>query len=417
MTRFLRAAALAVLVCAAGQAISAPRTSSRPPAPAPSAPPAAGGPVVYWISAGTDSGMGGMGGMGAGGHRPSTAEMMQMQNRGPNAYSHSLMLQLGSPRRPTGDPQAEHDPPPGLGVGAALPLVTPVQTPRGETPPDYHPQGRMLIFWGCGEHVGPNQPLVIDLSSPDHGAAQFAAMGRTIGTGAGAGPSAARNATYGEWPNPQNGRAVPQDGSLQGAHTIRGNYTPQIDFSLTANQDFLPPFRITSNAKAPSGAVALGWRPVDGAQAYLATVVGAQGQNQVVMWSSSSVQAMAGSVGEYLADAEIARLVAAHVLLPASQTSCTVPQEVVQAVGTGVFRLIGFGGEANLAYPPRPPEPQPWRPVWTVKVRYRSAASGLLGMDMERMMSGHDDDDGDPQPQQPPPRRSNPFNPFGGMVP
>ncbi len=90
------------------------------------------GPVeVYWMSASTTSGMGGMmggggpGGPGGGGGRPSMAAMMGMGRMpDPNAANHSLILQLGSSRRPEGGgPTAEHDPPPGLGVGQVLPLL------------------------------------------------------------------------------------------------------------------------------------------------------------------------------------------------------------------------------------------------------------------------------------------------------
>jgi hypothetical protein len=96
---------------------------------------------------------------------------------------------------------------------------------------------------------------------------------------------------------------------------------------------------------------------------------------------------------DYLSDGEIARLVANHTLMPPSQTQCVIPVEAVQAAGQGgFFQLVGYGGEANFAYPPRPPAPQPWHVDWTVKVRYRTSTGGLVGMDLGRMMGGNDDD-------------------------
>ncbi|MFI4936686.1 MAG: hypothetical protein ACHP7N_18950, partial [Caulobacterales bacterium] len=350
-----------------------------------------------------------------------TQNAYQQQGAASGSASHTLILQLGSARKPSGDPTAEHDPPPGLGAGPMLPLVTPLQQPAheeaapGPPPQMQQMQGRMLIFWGCGEHAGPGQPLVIDMSTLSQGGGKLGELMRSLAITPMQPPSPARNATYGEWPNAQANTSVPADGSLQGEHTIKGNYSPEIRFSLAADQDFLPPIQITSNQKNPSGSAALGWRHVDGAQGYLITVSGAQSPGQIVMWTSSAVEASGFALPEYLSDGEIARLVGSHVLLPASETSCTVPAEVTAAVGMGSYRMVAYGGETNISYPPRPPAPQPWDIAWQVKIRYRAATGGVLGMDMNSMMGGQGQGGpGAPPPSQPQPRPRNPFNPFGG---
>ena len=172
---------------------------------------------------------------------------------------------------------------------------------------------------------------------------------------------------------------------------------------------------MVDNEKAPSGAANLAWRHVDGAQGYLITVFGGMGAGGgTVVWSSSGVEAMP-FLPEYLSDGEIARLVAGHVLLAPTTTSCQVPAEVVQAVGMGSFRMTAYGGEVNLSSPARPPTPQPWHIAWQVKIRYRAATGGMLGMDLSKMMNGMGGPGGQP-PQQPPPQQQphrNPFNPFG----
>lgn len=409
----------------AGEAVSAP---AHRPLPAGHSAASTGGGVVaggghqvvtgpvatYWMSASTISGMGGLGSMGGaagGGRRPSFGSMMMGGGMGdPNAFSHSLVLQLGSSQRASGGPEAEHDPPRELGAGPVLPLVTPQAQPKYEEhdpapPAEYRqPHGRMLIFWGCGEHAPPGQPYVIDYAKlgTAAGAQQFAGLMRTLGVQSMQGPAPGRNATYGEWPNERTRTQIPAEGSLQGHHTIKGNYSPQIDFDLTANQDFLPPFRMTSNEKDAQGAGQLGWRTVDGAQGYFAAMMGGGGQDTAVMWVSSAVQASMFSLPEYLSDGEIARLVANHTLMPPSQTSCTIPAEAVQAAGEGgFFQLVAFGGESNISYPPRPPAPRPWNIEWQVKVRYRAATGGIVGMDMARMMGGEDGDRRQPGQQQP----------------
>ena len=88
--------------------------------------------------------------------------------------------------------------------------------------------------------------------------------------------------------------SVPSEGSLIGAHTVRGDYSPEIKFDLTPDQDFLGPLTLTTNAKNPSGSAQLGWSPVSGARAYAAIAIGAGGGGRgedptVVLWSSSEI--------------------------------------------------------------------------------------------------------------------------------
>ncbi|HZZ35861.1 MAG TPA: hypothetical protein VFE03_09060 [Caulobacteraceae bacterium] len=414
----------AVLAIGAGGAALAASKPATKPAARPAAPAAAPGrgPAVYWMSASTSTGMGGAGG------RPNMAAMMSGAYN-PNAVTHTLMLQLGSPRRPDGDPSAEHVPPPELRAGPSLPLLTPVSRPveSGPPMPYQRPEGRMLIFWGCGEHAGPGQPVVIDYAKlgQGQGGAQMASLMAAYGNLGGNPPAPGRFTTYGEWPNERARTVVPGDGSLTGAHLIRGNYTPDINFSMTPNQDFLPPFQLTNNAATPSGANALAWRRVDGAQAYFANMIGSSGGNTVVMWTSSQVQASGFGMPEYLTSGDIDRLTASHVLMPAATLSCTIPAEAIRAAGQGgMFNLVAYGDEANFVYPPKPADPKAaWSPIWTVKVRYRSATSGVLGMNMADMgnsardNAGGDDDEDQPQPQPQPKRRPSGIPGLGGVWP
>ena len=417
---FGRMTLLAAGVAAAGMAASAPAAHQ----------PVTGPIAVYWMSAATTSGMGGM--MGGGG-RPSMAAIMAMRNGGGASYSHSLVLQLGSSERPAGaGPNAEHDPPTGLDAGPVLPLVSPqpaapaehIESEPGPPPQYQQPHGRMLIFWGCGEHAPPGQPLVIDFAQVAAGQmpAQFAALMHGLAVRPMQPPSPSRNTTYGEWPNTESRTQVPPSGSLVGDHVVHGDYSPEIRFSLAPNQDFLQPIVLTTNQRNASGSATLAWRPVDGARAYFASMFGAQDRDQIVMWTSSATQTAAFALPDYLSDGEIERLVASRTLMNGSTTSCVVPEEAVAAAGrSGFFQMAAYGGETNIAYPPRPPAPRPWNIAWEVKVRYKSTTSGILGMDMNRMMGGqggYQRQGGDDQPQQQQPaRRPSIFNPLGGLIP
>ena len=367
------------------------------------------GPVaVYWMSAATQSGFG-MPGAGGGGGRPSMSQMMQMMNGGGGAQ-HSLTLQLGSSEKPSGAPSAEHLPPQGLGAGASLPLVTPeppkVVTPEPEEPREppipreyQQPKGKILIFWGCGEHAKPGQPVVIDFAqmTPANMAggkmpAGMEMLSKGLVMSRMQPPSARRYATYGDWPNAQARTSVPGTGSLVGAHTIHGDYSPEIKFSLNPDQDFLGPLVLTTNTKTPGGPAQLGWAPVSGARAYAATVIGTGGGGRgggdptMVMWSSSEIGGGGFGLPDYISPADLAHGVETHALMGPETTSCAVPKEAVDAAPQGFLQMVAYGQEANFVYPERPKDPKiAWNRQWEVKVRYRSSTGGLLGMTMPSM--------------------------------
>lgn len=350
----------------------------------------ANGTAVYWMTADTAAGMGAMGMGGAQGANPGAMARMMMGGGGPPSYARTLQLQLGSSRKAAGEPAAEHLPPAGLGAGASLPLVTPKSAPSGPpTPYDWthmeKPKGRMLIYWGCGEHARPGQPAVIDFASlaagkvpPAFAAINFASP-----------PSAGAHTTYGEWPNARSQAQVPPSGSLVGAHVVRGNYTPEMTFSIAAANDYLAPIRIAGNEANGAGAVPLSWQPVPGAKGWLVSTTGAAENGDLVMWSSSESQAMAMAMA-HLTDGEIDRLVRSKVLLPASATSCTVPAEVASAGQGAMLMTTAFGGDANYAEPKPVGAPKTWKPAWTVKLLTNSNYTGMLGMDMSEMFGGGD---------------------------
>ena len=368
-----------------------------------------GGTAVYWMTADTMSGMGGMmgGAMGGGGKPSGRAMLGAMMGRGggfnPNGYSKMLHLQLGSNARPAGEPTAEHLVPQGLQVGPSLPLVTPHATPTTPTTETTEwptqmekPRGRILIYWGCGDHARPGQPAIIDFASIQAGnlPPAFANLARYHGEMP---PGPGRFATYGDWPNQKNSTRVPEGGSLVGDHVIHGNYSPEIRFTLAAGQDFLAPVTLVSNSKSPVGSVPVQWQPVPGARAWLATAMGGGQNGDMVIWTSSETQAYAMAM-DYLPDGEIARLVQQRVLMPGSTDRCTVPAEVVSAGQSMMYMLTALGGEANFSHPVRPARaPASWHPDWVVKLRTKSSYTGLLGMNMSEMMGGRSADQGQDQ--------------------
>lgn len=318
----------------------------------------------YWMSVETASGMS-MPGMGAAG---GMAGMIGgMMGGGQQQSGRKISLHLGS-QRPADAPSAAHDIPSGMNMGSSLPLLTPrgtserQPTERERYESVERPKGRMLIYWGCGEATRAGQPVVIDFA---RGGQMPNMVGRNVASG---GPVSSR--TNGLWPNQQDSKAVPDSASLIGEHKIRGNYTPDISFALGAGHDFMERVELATSARG-AGATSVRWNAPSAATGYFATAMGGDG-NDVVMWSSSEVQEMGGSLMDYIPPAEVARLIREKVVMPPQTTECTVPAAVVKQAQ--MFSFIAYGPEANFGFPPRPQDPQ-----WYAKVRFKSTASTFLG--------------------------------------
>jgi hypothetical protein len=349
------------------------------------------GPVAtYWMSADTASGLaaaGSQGGMGA--------MMGLLSGRGGDAQR-TLDLRLGSAQAATGAPQAQHAIPPGMQMGAALPLLTP-EAGRERREPDERdlpqgmeqPKGRLLIFWGCGEQAGPGQPVVIDFARVASGQSMPNLVSRGVRQPRGPAPGASR--TYGHWPNPTDSRAVPAQASLLGEHAVQGNYSPEIRFRVERH-DFMPAVQLTTGARSSAGAQPLAWQSVAGATGYFLAAFGAgagDAGTDVVMWTSSAVQETGGSLSDYVPPAEVARLIREKVVLAPERTECTVPAEVIRAMPMGMLSFVAYGDELNLVHPPRPQDPKvPWDRQWAVKLRLKSTTLTPLGEGMAGLVGG-----------------------------
>ncbi|MGE5563038.1 MAG: hypothetical protein ACM3ZV_06970 [Bacillota bacterium] len=377
------------------------------------APAASSGPVAtYWMDVATQSGMGA--GM-MGGARPSTAQIMAMMNGGGGQAVRTLDLRLASKQKPAGAPEADHLIPQGLQMGASLPLLTPAREETPEAKPDgmpanfQRPKGRMLIYWGCGEHVAAGEPTVIDFSKIEPGKvppgmAAFASMARTR-----SGPTSAPG--FGRWPNERDSRQVPVSGSLLGAHKVEANYAPPIAFSLGAGQDFMPALGLREAGALASGASRLAWQQAPTATGYALALFGANEKGDVVMWSSAKSAQMPAM--DYLAPAEVKKLVAAGSVLPPSANECVLPAEVAAASRSGMVMMIGYGPEADFSDNPKAPK-------WATKVRFKTTASLIRGMGDYGGYAARDEDappPQQPQRQQPPKKRRIGIGDLLGAIP
>jgi hypothetical protein len=332
----------------------------------------------YWMSVATSSqSMPGMSGA-----MPGMAALFG----GKSAFGprRELTLQLESPQMAAGKPQASHLIPPGQNMGESLPLVTPKtekrEQPAGERelPEKFEkPKARLLIYWGCGETIGKGQPRVIDtarMSPADFGKAF---SGRSPSRHSP--PSAHKGWIYGEWPNSEERTEVPKESSLIGSHLVKGNYLPEISFTLDRKRDFMEPVEFSPLQTTPGGAMKVEWKSIPTAIGYFAAAMGHDQQSgDSIFWSASELPETGFALQDYLTPADVARFIKEKVVMDPSKTACTVPPVFRGAQGA-MLQFIAYGEELNLIHPPKPKDPkQVWDPKWSVKVRLKSTGMTAL---------------------------------------
>jgi hypothetical protein len=344
-----------------------------------------------WIDVATFSGLGLP--MGGAGVANPMAALGSLFGGGQGRKVNFLMTQTGgsgrfvdvtlSSRLQPALAQATQDVPPAF-LSPALQLLAPAEAPAAPTreaddevvpqPDAQRPQGKLLLYWGCGDSIRPGQPRVVDFATAS--AADMAAVFQSRrATQRGAHSAAGRP----HWPNATDGRPVPEAASLAGTHQFSGQGVPEgFRFGIPAAQDLMPPMQLQQADQG--GAVALSWAAQPNARAFFVAAMGARGQNEMVLWTSSEVPDAGMGLIDYQTNAAVDRWLREKVLLTPQTTRCTVPKGVFSGEGA-MLRAIAYGHELNLAQPPRPTDPrQPWEPVWAVKVRVKSVAMAMLGM-------------------------------------
>ena len=267
-------------------------------------------------------------------------------------------------------------------LSPALKLQAPKET-RGRVPDNDEavvepetekPQGRILLYWGCGSAVRAGQPKVLDMANTSAADMTRFFVSRRA-TQRGTHQAAGRPV----WPSQPDARMVPATASLAGEHSFSGAGVPaSFRFQIAAAQDLMPALNLQTQDSG--GATQLNWTGAPTARAYFASAMGSNERNEMVLWTSSEQPDTGMGLVDYQTNAAVDRWLREKVLLTPSTTSCTVPKGVLGAEG-GMLRVIAYGSELNLAHPPRPSDPKaPWDPVWTAKVRVKSVASAMPGM-------------------------------------
>ena len=266
-------------------------------------------------------------------------------------------------------------------MGSSLPLIPVVVEKRsaGEERESgtEQPKGKLVFYWGCGDKVRPGQPRVVDFSksgpdewlrfmtgrfAPDRGAK--AIPGRAV------------------WPNERDRQRVPNSSSLEGEHAVSGEGVPAgLRFSLRNTYDFMPRIKMSTAGDAKAS-VNVSWSSVTTAQGYFLSAMGARGQEEMILWSSSEQPDPGWGLMDYMAPAQVRNLIGEKVVLAPEVQNCAIPEGIFGGVEGAMVRMIAYGPELNLAHPPRPANAKaPWEPDWAVRIRIKSTGMTVLGME------------------------------------
>ncbi len=294
-----------------------------------------------------------------------------------------LDLAVVTQRKPEGT-EATQAIPAGQSMGPSLALLPVQAQPRttgrqsreGVDEIPERPKVRILFYWGCSDTVRPGQPRVLDFAKAgveDYG--KFM-MGRAVrDTGAKADPG------HAIWPNEKHRQSVPADASLVGQHALSGEGLPaSLKFAIGQQQDFMRKLALNGSGGG-AGATAVSWQDVPTAQAYFLSAMSGS-ENEMVIWSSSDVPEPGWGLMDYASNANVDKWLKEKVLLPQSQTQCTIPAGIFAKAQGAMLRGIAYGQELNLAHPPRPTDKRmAWEPEWAARVRVKSVAMLPLGED------------------------------------
>ena len=280
--------------------------------------------------------------------------------------------------KPSGT-EGTHAIPPAMNMGSTLPLVPVTRSaskPGEEEEVGEKPKGRLLFYWGCGDKIRAGQPKVVDFSRL--GAAEWARFmqGRYA-------PDRGAKAVPGRsvWPNERDRQRVPKNASLVGDHEVSGEGVPPgLRFMLRDGQDFMPRVRLSAPGEV-SNPVNVSWDAVRSAQGYFLTAMGARGEEEMIIWSSSEQPDPGWGLMNYVAPAQVNKLIGEKVVLPPTRQNCTIPAGVFANTEGAMVNMIAYGPEYNFAYPPRPANAKNWEPEWAARVRVKSTGMTMIGMD------------------------------------
>ncbi|MCB8932340.1 MAG: hypothetical protein M9921_08750 [Fimbriimonadaceae bacterium] len=271
----------------------------------------------------------------------------------------ALSIRLWSPSIAPPDATASVVPPDGLKQGKKLDLALyrPEGTSSGRATqdfdPDSNPEFTIKIYWGSSETVKDGQPKIIKWAGLTD--EQKEAM-KQQAREARAGSSYFYKAgwTTGYWPTKSQAGSIDANASLVGKYSLTTSYTGNVEIEAPADVDFLAGIQMSSpnlDKKIDlKKAIKFKWDPIEHALGLNASIIGMEGKNTLIIWSSSEVfaEGLMGDMG-YLQMAEVRDYVEKTMFMAGDRTSVDVPAGIFQNADMAMCTMAGYGPGAALA--------------------------------------------------------------------
>lgn len=271
--------------------------------------------------------------------------------------SRLLNIRLWSPTIAPSDARASVAPPAGLKQGPKLDLE--LYRPEGATSggnaqfdPDSNPEFTIKIYWGSSETVKPDQPRIIKWTGLTDD--QKEAMKEKA-------REAQNQSSYfykagwttGYWPTKAQPGAIDNDASLVGKYSLTTNYTGNVDIEAPSDVEFLAPIMMSSPDLEKKvdlkKAMNFKWAAIPHALGLNAAIMGMEGKNTMILWSSSEVftEGLMGDMG-FLQMAEVRDFVSKTMFMAGDRTSVDVPAGIFQNADFAMMNMAGYGPGAAL---------------------------------------------------------------------
>jgi hypothetical protein len=273
--------------------------------------------------------------------------------------SRLLNIRLWSPSIAPADAHASVAPPEGLKQGSKLDLE--LYRPEGATSgsggagnfdPDSNPDFTIKIYWGSSETVKDGQPKIIKWTglNDEQKEAMKARSREAQNTNS---YFYKPNWTTGYWPTKAQPGAIDDTASLVGKYSLTTNYTGNVEIEAPNGVDFLAPIALSSPdlEKRPDlkKAINLKWPAIANALGLNAAIMGMEGKNTMILWTSSEVFAdgLMGDMG-FLQMSEVKDFVAKQMFMAGDRTSVDVPAGIFQNADFAMLNMAGYGPGSAL---------------------------------------------------------------------
>ncbi len=270
-----------------------------------------------------------------------------------------LNIRLWSPSIAPPDAKASVAPPDGLQQGKKLDLE--LYRPEGATSgrasadfdPDANPDFTVKVYWGSSETVKPGQPRIIKWTGLTD--EQKEAMKQQAREAQAAGSYFYKPGwTTGYWPTKSQPGSIDNGASLVGKYVLTTSYTGNVEIEAPSGVDFLAGIEMSSpnlDRKIDfKKAINFKWAAIPNALGLNAGIMGMEGKNTLILWSSSEVfaEALMGDMG-FLQMAQVRDFVAKTMFMAGDRTSVDVPAGIFQNADFAMCNMAGYGPGAALA--------------------------------------------------------------------